>query len=103
MIDWGRIEELRSEVGDEDFAEIAELFLGEIAEAVEELPALTDPAARSDALHGMKGSAMNLGFTTLAQLCAQGEKAPDSVDLPKLSDLLGQSVVAMRARYPTLG
>ncbi len=31
MIDWTRVEELRDEIGPEDFAEVAELFLRAIA------------------------------------------------------------------------
>lgn len=102
MIDWSRIEDLRSEVGDEDFAEIATLFLSEIEGAVEDLPAIADAAARSDALHGMKGSALNLGFRDLAALCAKGEKDPGSVEVGTLTELLGQSIETVRERYPAL-
>lgn len=102
MIDWDRIDELRAEVGEEDFAEIAALFLSEIEEAVERLPGIAERSARSDALHGMKGSAMNLGFRDLAALCARGEKDPDAVDVPHLTAALGASVAAVRERYPEL-
>ena len=102
MIDWGRIDELRTEVGDDDFAEIALLFMSEIEEAIEGLAALADLAARSDALHGMKGSAMNLGFADFAKLCAQGEKDPDMVDMPHLAKALSAAVAAVRQRFPEL-
>lgn len=103
MIDWSRIDELRAEVGDEDFAEIASLFLSEIEEAVGDLPRITDPVARTEALHGMKGSAMNLGFGDLAAICARGEKAPETVDVPHIAQALDASVTELRARYPDLG
>ena len=32
MIDWERVAELKDEVGDDDFAEIADLFLAEVEE-----------------------------------------------------------------------
>ena len=103
MIDWKRVEELRDEVGSEDFAEIAVLFLSEIEEAAGDLPAITDSTARSEALHGMKGSAMNLGFQALAEICKAGEANPDAVDLPGLNATLGQSVTALKDRFPDLG
>ena len=75
MIDWNRIDELRGEVGEEDFAQIAALFLAEMEAVVASLPA-TEAAAMPDLLHGLKGSAMNLGFADLAGLCAAGETRP---------------------------
>ena len=102
MIDWARIEELRTELGEEDFTEIASLFLAEIEETVAELPALATPTARSDALHGMKGSALNLGFRDFADLCARGELTPDAVEIPRLSRALDASVAAVRERFPDL-
>ena len=103
MIDWSRIDELRDEVGEEDFAEIAALFLSEIVEAAGELPAILEPGARSDALHGMKGSAMNLGFVDLAAICAKGEAEPGALDMAVLSTTMERSLEAMRARFPELG
>jgi HPt (histidine-containing phosphotransfer) domain-containing protein len=103
MIDWSRVDELRAEVGDEDFAEIAELFLSEIEGAVGELPGIADLTSRSELLHGMKGAAMNLGFQDLATLCASGERTPAEADIPAIATVLAQSVAEMRARYPALG
>lgn len=102
MIDWSRIEELREEVGEEDFEEIAVLFLSEIQDAVQDLPGITDRQARSEAFHGMKGSAMNLGFGDFAALCAKGEADPDLVDTLHLAETLNQSLAAVRAKFPQL-
>ncbi|MEM6826195.1 MAG: Hpt domain-containing protein [Pseudomonadota bacterium] len=102
MIDWNRVQELRDEIGAEDFAEIAVLFLSEIEEAAEGLPTITDPTARSEALHGMKGSAMNLGFQAFANICKEGEVNPGSVDFGGLTDTLGQSVAALKSKFPEL-
>ena len=87
MIDWDRVENLRQEIGTADFAEVVALFLedsDEVAARLTQGPAhrhavhgivLTQgPGLRAD-LHFLKGSALNLGFSTLAQRCGQGEDA----------------------------
>ncbi|MBL4916887.1 Hpt domain-containing protein [Szabonella alba] len=76
MIDWDRVAELRDEIGEEDFAEVATLFLDEADEAVAGLNVQDDTETRQAALHFLKGSALNLGFRDLADLCQQGEKTP---------------------------
>ena len=37
MIDWTRVDELRNEVGNDDFLEVAELFLEEVDEVISRL------------------------------------------------------------------
>ena len=101
-IDWTRVEELRDEVGAEDFIEITALFLSEIEEALATLPPLEDPSALSDAYHGMKGSALNLGFTFLAENCAQAEVAPTDIAPEQLAKLLRSAKQALRSRFPEL-
>lgn len=74
MIDWDRVAELRDQVGAEDFAEVVDLFLEEVAEVIETLR--TDPQANrleSD-LHFLKGSALNLGFADFSEKCSNGER-----------------------------
>ena len=44
MIDWTRAGELRSEIGDDGFAEVVELFLDEVEDVVMRLRATPDPA-----------------------------------------------------------
>ena len=74
MIDWERIRDLRSEIGDGDFAEVAALFLEEADEAVARLsPAASAEAMEAD-LHFLKGAALNLGFVALSGLCQDGER-----------------------------
>lgn len=75
MIDWKRISELREEIGEEDFNEVAEVFLEEVDEAVERLADATEPAQLAAELHFLKGSALNLGFSVMAELCQTGEAA----------------------------
>lgn len=74
MIDWTRVKELRDEIGGEDFAEVVALFLEEADEVVGNLQDCHDPRALESALHFLKGSALNLGFSALAELCQTGER-----------------------------
>jgi HPt (histidine-containing phosphotransfer) domain-containing protein len=75
MIDWARVDELRAEIGAEDFGEVVALFLQEADEVVARLAAGSDPARLEAELHFLKGSALNLGLRDLALLCQDGEKA----------------------------
>lgn len=70
MIDWDRVSELQEEVGKDDFDEIVTLFLEEVDEATAGLASVGDLA---EAMHFLKGCALNLGFRELAELCAAGE------------------------------
>jgi histidine phosphotransfer protein HptB len=75
MIDWTRIAELRSEIGDEDLDEVVGLFLEETDEVIARLSdSVAVPTLESE-LHFLKGSALNLGFAALADLCQSGERA----------------------------
>ena len=75
MIDWDRIEELKDELGAEDFPEVVTVFLGEVEDELATLDATTDTAALAARLHFLKGSALNLGFAAFSNLCLTGEKA----------------------------
>jgi HPt (histidine-containing phosphotransfer) domain-containing protein len=72
MIGWDRVRELFNEVGEDGFGEIMELFLDETAASVDELPNVANENLQ-DAMHALKGCALNLGFRQLASLCASGE------------------------------
>ena len=75
MIDWSRVSELRDEVGEEDFAEVVDLFLEEVEEVIGELPALPDDQSVMQHLHFLKGSALSLGFAGFSDRCTQAERA----------------------------
>lgn len=69
MIDWMRVAELREEVGEDDFDEVVTLFLEEVADSLAPLrsdPICSDPAPF---LHALRGSAANLGFAPVGQIC----------------------------------
>jgi len=80
MINWERVNELRDEVGAEDFKEVVDLFLEEVEEVLERLRDKPDPSRFEEDLHFLKGSALNLGFTALGDLCQKGERQPEAVD-----------------------
>jgi HPt (histidine-containing phosphotransfer) domain-containing protein len=73
VISTERLDELKSEVGEDDFGEIVALFITESDGIVGQLRDAADAAAAEELLHALKGSALNLGFDTLAALCRQGE------------------------------
>lgn len=75
MISVERVEELKSEVGADDFAEIVTLFLADAEAVIERLRTARDPAEAEELLHALKGSALNIGFDALAGLCRDGQGA----------------------------
>lgn len=86
MIDWARMNELRAEIGPDDFRDVVAMFLDEADDAIARLQAARDPALLAHELHFLKGSAVNIGFATLAALCDDGERRAaagrgDAVDL----------------------
>jgi hypothetical protein len=85
-----RVQELRSEVGEDDFEEIVALFVAESDSLVARLRSVSDPAEAEALLHALKGSALNLGFDDLTTLCREGRgKAAGSAEWPRMfEDLL---------------
>ena len=73
MIDWATVKTLRDEVGEEDFAEVVEIFLEEVAEMIDKLRTAPDIDTLGADLHALKGSALNLGLTPFADMCQSGE------------------------------
>lgn len=89
MIDWPKVEQLRAEIGSEDFDEVVNLFLNEIAEIMTRLEISPDVSTLEADLHLLKGTALNLGFGNLGVSCAEAERqlmtgTQASVDIPKL-------------------
>jgi HPt (histidine-containing phosphotransfer) domain-containing protein len=74
MIDWERVAQLREEVGAEDFAEVVELFLEEVAEVTGRLDRAAEAGTLAEDLHFLKGSALNLGFEAFGRMCQEGER-----------------------------
>ena len=75
MINWDRVNELRDEIGEEDFGEVVELFLEEVEQVIDKLRSAPDMNTLGADLHFLKGSALNLGFRGFSSLCQTGETA----------------------------
>jgi len=104
MIDWDRLEELKREIGEEDFAEVAEMFLEEMSQMLDRLAA--DPAAATRAdFHELRGSASNLGLGRFASQCAEAEAQVARgrpADLPALIALYEASLKAASDALPAI-
>jgi HPt (histidine-containing phosphotransfer) domain-containing protein len=92
MIDWKRVEELRTEIGIDGFAEVAEMFLEEAEAAVQTLVSGPAPDEVEGQLHFLKGSALNLGLCDLAAICQSGEQKAaagfaDAVDIATVASI----------------
>lgn len=104
MIDWTRVEALRDEIGPEYFAEVAELFLMEVEDTLSRLTgAENDSQAMRDLMHFLKGSALNLGFSQLAETCSAAEIAAaqgrTDANMPCLKSLYEQSRLLFEAEF----
>lgn len=72
MIDWTRLNGLRSDIGEEDFSDVVFLFVAEITGHLKQLTA--DPArAGADDFHFLRGSAANMGFVAMVEACRAAE------------------------------
>lgn len=108
MIDWERVEELREEVGEDEFEEVVQLFLEEVEDVVQRLRTTPDPASFEEDLHFLKGSALNLGFADFGRLCQEGESRAasgqaKSVDLAPVIDCFARSREAFLSELSARG
>ena len=104
MIDWTRVAELRDEIGPEDFEEVAELFLMEVEDTLSRLTgAAKDARQMQEYMHFLKGSALNLGFSDMSDICSKGEADAAnghlSVEIDHLKSLYGQSRSVFETGY----
>jgi HPt (histidine-containing phosphotransfer) domain-containing protein len=101
MIDWKRVEDLREEIGADDFLDVAGMFLEEADQTIDRLSSGADAAQIGPLLHFLKGSALNLGLVDLARLCQDGEKAVNigqtAFDPVQLSSVYAASRAALIA------
>lgn len=103
MINWKRIEELQEEIGDEDFVEVAGMFLEEADQTILTLAGGITPDAVEGQLHFLKGSALNLGLSDLAAVCQDGERRAaagqgSQVDLAQIAVIYHASRAALLGR-----
>ncbi|QPM91456.1 Hpt domain-containing protein [Pseudooceanicola algae] len=102
MICWSQVTELRDDVGHEDFPEVVEIFLEEVAE---NLASLAHDPALEEVLHALKGNALNLGFDRFATLCADAERLAtagggDAVDLKTIRQTFDESRALFLTELP---
>lgn len=102
MIDWSRVNELKEEIGEEDFAEVAEMFMMEVEAVISRLKTAPNPATYEEDLHFLKSSALNLGFSDVSSLCQAGEATSakgqaDTVDLAPIFSAYDASKAAFLA------
>ncbi|RDW14365.1 Hpt domain-containing protein [Paracoccus thiocyanatus] len=104
MLDWDRIDELRGEVGDDEFQLILELFLDEVEGVLMRLSP-GDPLRLETDLHFLKGCAWNLGFADFGRRCDQGERmaAQGRAPMVDLDALLASYSASKRALMRQLG
>jgi histidine phosphotransfer protein HptB len=100
MIDTGRIDQLREEVGTEDLAEVVALF----CEEVEEVLAMLDQVATVEQLHFLKGSALNIGLSEVSAIClAEEERLRDDPQArPRVEDIRAAYFTARPALHALL-
>lgn len=72
-IDWTHVTLLRDEMGD-DFDDLLQVFLNEVDEGLSRLEEAPVGPDLADALHFLKGSALNLGLSSFASLCSDNEQ-----------------------------
>ncbi|NSX53563.1 Hpt domain-containing protein [Parasulfitobacter algicola] len=77
MIDWNRINELKKEIGLDDFDEVIGLFLEEAEDVLANLKQDQPEDKLLEYLHYLKGSALNIGFNHVAVICTKLEKRLD--------------------------
>ncbi|WP_347268019.1 Hpt domain-containing protein [Paracoccus sp. (in: a-proteobacteria)] len=99
MLDWNRINELRGEVGDDEFQLILELFLDEVEGTMMRLVP-GDALHLETHLHFLKGCAWNLGFADFGNLCDEAERrvaaqGSDEVSIEALLTSYGASKQAL--------
>lgn len=90
------MKELYDEIGEESFGDVVDLFVEEVAEGVSKLSAADSARQRVQAFHFLKGAALNLGLTEMANICAIGEQRDGAGQDTK--DLVAQ----VTATFPVL-
>lgn len=98
-VDWDRLNELRADIGEEDFADVAMLFVAELQETLDKLT--PDKATTAD-FHFLRGSAANLGFVTLVDACSSAEAACNASKVPDVDAVCAAFAAALSEVQPHL-
>lgn len=93
MIDQSRLDELANDFGEEDLAEIIEVFLAETWEAIDSLDGKVETLSESDRreqFHFLKGCARNIGATGFGDLCEEWESGDATFGAADYTRLRGE-------------
>ena len=91
MIDWQRVAVLRRDLSPQTLDILIGVFRAEVEET---LAAMTEKNAGTEACHFLRGSALNMGFSAFARLCAEGEAEPGRLPAETLRSLWQASLTA---------
>jgi HPt (histidine-containing phosphotransfer) domain-containing protein len=83
MINWTRMNELRKELGEEDFQEVLDLFLEEVQIVIDRLRVTETLTELQDDMHFLKGSALNIGLSHLAMVTRVAEEKANASTLER--------------------
>ncbi|MEX3017422.1 Hpt domain-containing protein [Gymnodinialimonas hymeniacidonis] len=101
-VDWERLNELKDDIGEEDFADVATLFVSELQDTLSGMQVAT---AAAEDFHFLRGSAANLGFTALVAACSRAEaaaKAGEAPDVAAVKSAFNAALAEMSAKMPDL-
>lgn len=104
MIDWTKLNDLRSNIGDKDFSDLAHLFVTEMGERLAQIAAAPSKATVED-FHFLRGGAANLGLLTMVAACHAAEtacRAGGTPDIAAVSHAFGAAVSAIQTELPDI-
>lgn len=103
MMDTGRIQELRDEIGEEDMILVFGIFLSEAERMIARIATGLGDVDHAKAAHFLRSGALNLGLVSLAA-AADGVAAVDAADRAasarNLSTVLAASLAALDLPLP---
>lgn len=90
MIDQSRIDELRTEIGEEDLSFIVAVYLDEARATLDQVANGLPPEEEARAVHFLRSGALNIGLRGIAQMAGQLEQElkSDSVQRTVCAKLL---------------
>lgn len=101
LIDWDLLMSLKSDIGEEDFADVVTLFVAEMSEKLDAMQKASG-ALTADDFHFLRGSASNLGFVAMGAACDAAEAACRNGAAPDLEAVVAAFHAALAEAKPRL-
>jgi histidine phosphotransfer protein HptB len=104
MIDWTKLHDLRADIGEKDFSDLAHLFVTEMGERLALLATMPHKATVED-FHFLRGGAANLGLSAMVAACHAAEtacRAGATPDISAVVDAFGVAVSAIQTELPDI-